>query len=200
MEIDDLKKKWSALSGQLERKEVITDEELLQVVKQKQDHVNSIMNAMKRNNRTIWLATAVLYALIIGIRLFDGSYFNETFFRAMIIFALPALAWSLYTMRYLGKTNIYEMPLAAVIERVNRYKYWMSMERIAGSVILFAFALLFIVTTELWKNNAKDQFVIVGIWVVGFVVYFWAINKYTFRRLRRIRRNLEELREVGVES
>ena len=197
MELDDLKKTWNVLDKQLQTKEIVTDEELLQVTKQKKDITKGTLNALIKNSRNILLTTIFLMLFIVFVKMYDGIFLSEPYFWTLVALLPPALAWSIYTLRYLAKTRIDEMPLATVIERVNKYNYWMSMERILGAIILFAFALIFIISTNLLKDNLTDQIIIFSIWILGFVFYFWFINKYTFKRLKEIRKNLNELKELN---
>jgi len=200
MELDDLKKTWNTLDKQLQNKELVSDAELMQVMNQKRSDVIGTMNAMIRSSKSMLLTTFLLVGLIIFIRLYDGIFLSEPYFWTLVALLPPALAWSIYTMRYLINTKIEEMPLATVIERVNKYNYWMVLERIVGTLILFIFVLILVITIELWKRSLMDQILIPTIWILAFVFYFWFLNKYTFKRLQNIRRNLDELKELKLEN
>lgn len=200
MEIDDLKKTWKMLDTQLEKSELVSNDDLIKLIQQKKDTTRNTINAILGSNKNILIATVVLLFFLIAMRISNGLHLSEPYFWAIIVMLPPALGWSLYTMHYLKQINIEEMPLANVIQRVNRYNYWMSMERVIGAGILLLFALIYIISTEMWNGNTTDQIVIICLWLLAFIAYFWLMNKFTFKRLKKIRQNLNELKELKNEN
>lgn len=191
MELDDLKKSWKEMDEKLQTKQLINDDELNKIVQTRKNSAYKSQKALLGNNLIILITSLILIAYFI----ITGET-QKPLFPIIIGLAAIAIPWSIYTMRYLRKTNIYEMPLATVIERINRYNYWMTIERVAGALILFILALISVIHLQIWKTSGWFPYFVCGIWIAGFIAYFLIVNKITFRRLRDIRRNLDELKEV----
>ncbi|NDW11914.1 hypothetical protein D0T50_03295 [Bacteroides sp. 214] len=196
MELDDLKKTWSALDKQLQDKELVTDQDLELVMKQKRENAKGGINAILRSSKNILALSLVMIAFIVFVRWYDGVFLSEAYFWALVAIFPIAIGWSIFTMHYLRQTNIEEMPLTTVIERINKYNYWMSIDRISGTVILFAFVLISAFSLNVGEGTVINPTVFATIWIVAFIFYFWFINKYTFKRLKDIRKNLNELKEL----
>lgn len=194
MKMDDLKKSWNALGEQLQGKELVTEDELLQVMSRKKSDAISTLSSINRSNKGIVAMTLVLLIAVIAVKVYDSDFLSETLFRGVIAIIPPALAWSIYAMRYLSKIKIEEMPLATVVERVNKYNLWMVIERIAGSVILLAFILISV------GESPANRFVVAAVWLLGAVFYYWFVHRYIFRKLKNIRKNLDELRELKAKD
>lgn len=191
-----MKKSWNILDEQLKDREIVAEDELLRVMNRKKSHVIDTLNRINRNNKYILLTTSLLLVAVVFTKTCYADFLNETLFWAIIAAIPPAVAWSIYSMCYLAKTRIDEMPLATVIERVNKYNYRLTIEHITGSVILLLFILISITSLGIWERNFTDQAIILFIWLSAVVFYFWFANKYIFGRLKAIRKNLEELKEL----
>lgn len=200
MELDDLKKSWKTIDEKLQDKQLITDDELAKIMQQKMSNAHSSQKALVRTNLVI-LALAVP-VLIFFLWMYAGREYvlGKFYFWTIIGLAVVALPWSVYTIRYLKNTRIYDMPLTVVVERINRYNYWMMAERVIGIIILFALALISIIHLQLWKIGGWFPYFVYGVWGTAFIVYLLCINRLTFRRLKKIRRNLAELKEVNDEN
>lgn len=200
MELDDLKKSWKTMDEKLQDKKLLTDDELAKIMQQKLNNTNGIQKALMRTNYiALILAVAVLIYFLwhsSGREYILGRFY----FWTIISLAAVALPWSLYTMRYLKKTDIFHMPLTTVIQRINRYNYWMTVERIIGVVVLFLLALVSIIQLQVWKLSGWFPWFVYGVWTAAFVIYLYIVNRLTFRRLKKIRRNLAELKEVNEEN
>lgn len=196
MELEDLKKSWKTMDEKLKNKQLVNDDDLLKMIQSKKSNAQKSQKTILKSSILILIITVILIGYFVATAKGHRLVLGESAFWIIIGLAAVALPWSIYTIRYLQRTNIFTMPLATVIERVNRYNYWMVIERILGAIILFVMALLSIIHLQIWEYNGWFPYLICGIWVLAFVFYFLLINKITFRRLKKIRKNLDELKEV----
>lgn len=196
MELDDLKKTWKTVDEKLQQQTLLTDEEVMKIAHRKRSNAQAVINKMLRDNLLILLCTVLLLAYCLASDMVQRNALGGLLLYALPIVAAIALPWGMYTMRYLHRTNVTDMPLKTVIARINRYRFWMSMERVAGVAILLFFALASIIRLRVWTLGGWLPWVLCGIWVVGFVVYMLLVNRMVFRRLKSIAKNLEELKEI----
>ncbi len=200
MELDDLKKSWKTIDQKLQDKKLLTDDELAKIMQQKLSNANGVQKALMRTN---YIALILAVAVLIYFLWYSSGreyVLGRFYFWTIISLAAVALPWSMYTMRYLKKTDIFNMPLTTVIQRVNRYNYWMTVERVIGIVVLFMLALISIIQLQVWKLSGWFPWFVYGVWTAAFVIYLYIVNRLTFRRLKKIRRNLAELKEVNEEN
>ncbi|NDV60096.1 hypothetical protein [Bacteroides sp. 519] len=200
MELDDLKKSWQTIDEKLQSKQFIKDEELLKIIQTKKTSAHKAQKGLVNYNLIILGITVILFAYIL---LSKEKYFlvlGDLFIGVLVLLIAIVIPWNIYTLRYLYKTDIYNMPLTTVVKRINKYNYWMTVERVVGAMIIFGFALSSIIVLQPWTINGWFPYFVYGIWTIAFIIYFLIINKITFRRLKNIRKNLDELKEVNFEN
>lgn len=193
MELDDLKQTWKAVNTKLQQQPHLTDEEVMKITREKRSNVAVVRNKILRDNIILMVIAVGLLVYIVAIGGLKNSIFGGLYLYTLIITAALSFPWSLYTMHYLRKTDVTTMPLATVIARVNRYQFWMVIERIIGIALLIFLALvsiqklhsLQIATLSLWSG--------IGIWAIAIILYLLIVKKLTFDRLNKIKKNLDEL-------
>jgi|GEM_PF-506940 hypothetical protein len=197
MELDDLKKSWQTMDEKLQSKQLLKDDELLKMIQNKKKNAQKSQRSLVNINLIGLSLATILILFVLLTQETEKLVLGKLYWWTLVAFTAIGIPWNIYTVRYLHKTNILEMPLATVVKRINRYNYWMTIERVIGAVALFIFALISIIKLQTWKLNGFLPWFIYGIWIIAFIVYFLFVNKVTFKRLRLIRRNLDELKEVN---
>lgn len=195
MELDDLKQTWKAVNTKLQQQPHLTDEEVMKITREKRSNITVVRNKILRDNIILMAITIALLVYAISIGGVQNSIFSGLYLYTLIAVAIFAFPWSLYTMYYLRKTDVMTMPLTTVITRINRYKLWMTIERIVGMALLIFLAVVFMIKLRIWQMEGPLLWIIIAVWIIAFALYLFMVKRMTFDRLKRIKKNLDELKE-----
>ncbi len=194
MDLDELKKSWNQIDEQLKDKKLIEKENIRNL----KEHVTTDRESMlkaRAKERTIaaWILIPLAILLLIGciLQKVDG---DDLTYIIALIFAIPAFAWDVYAKNYLSKIRIEDMPLKEVITRFNKYHRWTTIETFVGFAFFLVMVIFKFIQDRVWE------------YPLGIIAYaiIWAaaayypisISKKEFKRLRRVRKNLAELKEL----
>ncbi|GEM_PF-4282038 len=192
MDLDELKKSWHKLDKHLENREIIREEEIRRLMSQ----TSGKIRAFEVLSRRMIVFAAILLLLVTGGLFHIGSVNNLPYIIVMII-AVPAIGWDLFTLRYLRRTRIEEMTLVEVITRVNRLHTWAIREQIAIIPLILCVAMGQFISTHVWEQSIGMILLFVAIWTLAILFAFWIQRKFLVRRIREIRKNLDEIREIN---
>lgn len=190
MELDELKKSWNALDEHLKNKNIVNDEEISMLI----NHATSHINAISRLNKRLRIISMTIIALFIFALIYDGV-FPDIYYLIILIALIPALAWDLFSARYLSETKIDELPLVNVISRFNRIHRWVIRERIIGIGFILFMATFFFFHRQVWQHGTGMIIFFFVIWAIGLFIPLWIYRK-NLGRLREIKKNLGELKEM----
>lgn len=190
MELDELKKSWNALDEHLKDKNIVNDEEISMLI----NHATSHINAISRLNKRLRIISLTIIALFIFALIYDGV-FPDIYYQIILIALIPALAWDLFSARYLSDTKIDELPLVNVISRFNHIHRWMIRERIIGIGFIVFMATFFFFHRQVWQHGIGMIIFFFVIWAIGLFIPLWIYRK-NLGRLREIKKNLGELKEM----
>ncbi len=189
MELDELKKTWNLIDERLKDKQIVKDEDITRLISKAGNGINDLSRFLSCGILTALLIIAFPMALI---------WFNHAFswmFIYLLIIILLALAWDLYTLRYLRNTRMNVLPLVSVIERINRFYRWSKWENVIGFLLIplvapvyycFAIDLYFI-----------TPYILLGLfltWGIPAGCIYWWYEKQVMKRLREIKKSLEDLK------
>lgn len=190
MELDELKKSWNALDEHLKDKNIVNDEEISMLI----NHATSHINAISRLNKRLRIISMTIIALFIFALIYDGV-FPDIYYLIILIALIPALAWDLFSARYLSETKIDELPLVNVISRFNRIHRWVIRERIIGIGFILFMATFFFFHRQVWQHGIGMIIFFFVIWAIGLFIPLWIYRK-NLGRLREIKKNLGELKDM----
>lgn len=190
MELDELKKSWNALDEHLKDKKIVNDEEISMLI----NHATNHINAISRLNKRLRIISLTIIALFIFALIYDGV-FPDIYYQIILIALIPALAWDLFSARYLSDTKIDELPLVNVISRFNHIHRWMIRERIIGIGFIVFMATFFFFHRQVWQHGIGMIIFFFVIWAIGLFIPLWIYRK-NLGRLREIKKNLGELKEM----
>lgn len=190
MELDELKKSWNALDEHLKDKKIVNDKEISLLI----NHATNHINAISRLNKRLRIISLTIVALFIFALIYEGV-FPDIYYQIILIALIPALAWDLFSARYLSDTKIDELPLVNVISRFNRIHRWVIRERIIGIGFILFMATFFFFHRQVWQHGTGMIVFFFVIWIIGLFIPLWIYRK-NLGRLREINKNLEELKEI----
>lgn len=194
MELEELKKSWNALDEHLKDKKLVRDEDITQII----NRAKTKINEMSRFNQRLRLLSLLAIALIALFLFYDGV-FPDIYYQIIFVALFPALAWDVFTSRFLSQTKIDEMPLVTVISRFNRIHRWVIRERIIGIGFMLCMAGFFFIHRQVWQAGTGVMIFFFAIWAICFTIPLWVYRK-NLGRLKEIKKNLDELKELNQED
>ncbi len=190
MELDDLKKTWNLIDEQLKDKELIREEDISRLITKAGSGIAGLSRLLVRGI----IAAVIILGIVSAIMLMDQHF--DWFFTILLIVAVPALAWDLFTVRYLSQTKMDGMPLVEVIGRINRYYRWVIIEEVVAMLLVLTMAVLFFIDRGIWHLSTVSVLFFFGLWAVAIGMLYWIYQKKAIHHIREIRKNLNELKEL----
>lgn len=190
MELEELKISWNALNDHLKDKKLMSDQEIRQLIARTGGGIRDISRLSVR---------MIVVSLLILAACLTASFVNGSFglFDTLILIAIvPGLCWDVFTTRYLQRTDMEEIPLVKVISRINRFHRWMIGERLITTVFLLLAALVFFIEHAVWQHGIAPILIFAIAWGAGLGVALWFYHRNILGRIRDIKKNLNELKEL----
>lgn len=190
MELEELKKSWNALDEHLKDKKFVNDDDISRLIQ----HADNGIHAIAKFSAKLIL----LSLLVIGLALVDvlvSGKFN-IIYSILFIIVIPALCWDLFTIRFIQRTRVDEMPLIEVINRVNRIQRWMINERFIGIGFILAMAVFSFINWQIWQFGFIMIVFFILLWGGGIFVIIWLYRHKFLSRIQEIKKNLNELKEL----
>ena len=195
MDLDELKKSWNQVSEQLKDKELIKDENICKLKEYVSSGVNDMRGSRVRNRIYALIILIPAVIAIIFINTTEQAWTGDLFLLIGLLAAIPAFIWDIYCTNYLTKTKIDEQPLKEVIIRFNNYHRWISIETILGFAFFVGMVIYHFIINTIWEKGPLIIAIYFIIWTIA--IYFpIRISKREFKRLRRVRKNLAEIKEL----
>lgn len=189
MELEELKKSWNALDEHLKDKELIKEEELNKLI----GHAGKGIHAIARLNVKLILISLPILILFLAEVIFQNRL--NLIYLIILLSWIPALAWDIFTIRFLQRTKVDEMPLIEVISRINRIHRWTINERLIATAFLLIVAILSFVYWQIWQYGAGMILFFILLWGGGLGLILWIYRKKFLNRMLEIKKNLSELEE-----
>ncbi len=192
MELDELKQSWRKLDEHLEDKELVREEEIRRLM----SHTSGKIRAFEALSRKMILFTVFLIVLVAGGVFYTGLS-NNLHYIIVILIAVPAIGWDLFTLRYLRQTRIEEMSLVEVVTRVNRLHNWALREQFAVIPLILCVAIGQFISRHVWEEGIGMLLAFCVIWIAALGSGFWIQRKFLINRIREIKKNLDEISEIN---
>lgn len=206
MELDELRKSWNKLNEQLERKSLVNEQAISELIAKYERKADGKINEIAGWGKFSAIIGCGGFLLIIICCFFItplldiseeaiGHFHSYGIFFSVIL--LVGGWWDTRTYLWLKRTRIEELPVVKVIERINKFRQWIKYEIIALIIILILLVGLIYCTNELYQKSAMTQFIFLAFCIVilGIIIHF-LYKKLIFDNLQDIRKNLDELREL----
>lgn len=190
MELDELKKSWNVLDEHLKDKKLINDEDISRLIK----HATENISQMSLFNQRLRIISYIVIGLVALVFILNRT-FPDIYFQIVFLALIPAIGWDIFTSRFLTHTRIDEMPLVTAISRFNRIHRWMIRERIIGIGFMLFMAGFFFIHRRIWEDGTGMMIFFFALWAVCCSFPLWVYHKH-LDRLREIKKNLDELKEL----
>lgn len=190
MELEELKKSWNIFDEHLKGKEILKEEDLNRLIR----HAGKEIHAIARLNLQLLLISVPILLLFLADVWFSGKL--NVFYIIIILSWIPAFCWDIFILRFLRRTRVDEMPPVEVIGRVNRIHRWMIRERMIAVGYLLLLAILSFFYWQVWQYGAVPVLFLMFLWGGGLALILWIYRKKVLNRIREIKKNLDELKEL----
>ncbi len=202
MELDELKKSWSALDARLKDKPIAQEQQIEELISRYKTHSGKSLKRLIGVQRfSIGIGIIVLLALIgAGIWLLQAEVSAFFMQRALAMFAFLALTliaglwWDTKTYRFSRDIRMDEMPVAEVSRRMQTFRRWMNNEVLALVVWALLFDALYYWCIGLHQADMYVQAIAIGMFLVydALVIYLF-YKLFIYKHLNSIRKDIEEI-------
>lgn len=209
MELEELKKSWQTLDKHLQKQDITTEErvaELIACYKQKTERRLGSLMSLQRASLCIGLLILIAIATVC---LLLPSWIEDADTRvkvqAVLIFLAVTLigggGWDWRTYRYMQQTRVDLLPIAEVSRRIVKLRLWTRQETAAISLWVLLFGGIYYWAMEFYCLPVYAQAVIVGVFVLfEAAVIYLLYQKLIYKNLNQIKKDIEELKDVCIES
>lgn len=205
MELDELKNSWNKLNEHLEKKDLIDERALENLIAQhKHDAGGKINKIAGLGKISVAIAVVGLLVMLIGFIVIPTLELPAEATKRIgsiglffcVILVLGG-SWDLITYLWIKRTDIETLSVIKVIERINRFRQWVKYEVVALVVIFLTLIGIEYCMNEIYEKSPGSQiiFFVSSLFIIGIVTYV-IYKKMLFDNLHDIRKNLEELQEL----
>lgn len=195
MELEDLKKSWNALDERLKQDTIIDDESVNRLIHEFKKHADSSKRKLLRLEKLSLIAGFCMLFIVLSFWGYPGNHadFFTIYFAVILCLGLP---WDIYTYRYLKKTDILEMPIVTVVKRMTRFHQFFVRECYIGAVLFFSIPLIQGYSEDILHQSTGRLLIFIFFWIAGGYITWRIINRFFYRKIKNIRKNLAELQEL----
>ncbi len=197
MELDDLKKSWGVLDNRLKKNKLIDEQALSKLINERTKQTRSSMDKILLYAK---IALILGFFLTIGLGYYLLTTNNYTrdycLWLYMWIMLCIGMVWDGTGYFYLKSINIEEMPLVTVVKKITAYHRNFIIECYVAAVFFLSAVLIQAVCINLMELDLVAKLTFVIVWVVGCFAAIWIIKKLYYNKLKDIKKNLAELREL----
>lgn len=197
MELDDLKKSWEILDDRLKKNELIDDESLKSLVNERTKQTRNSMEKMLCYGRITLIAGLIvcigLGSYLLNISCTARHYILWTYVWIMLI---VGLIWDGIGYFYLRSIDIGKMPLVKVIKKITAYNRNFIIECYVAAIFIISAIFIQAITINLLNLSLAVKIIFIAVWLIGCFSSYWIIKTLYYDKLKNIKRNLAELREL----
>lgn len=208
MEMDELRKTWKALDEQLNSSKLVNEQIVKNLIMDRKSKANSGINKISGWGKFSLLVGVVMVVAVVFICILlpklglSAEVLGNI--RIFLFFLVPSLVlgfwWDLKGYLWIRDTNIEEMPVLTVIERVNKFKRWTQNEIVVAAIwIVIAFSLIYYLF-KLYALPMLAQVVMVSFWIVTIPpILYLVYKKLIYDNLEEVKKNMSEINELKID-
>jgi hypothetical protein len=198
MELDELQKSWEVLDNRLKKNELIDEHTLSKLISERTKQTHSSMNKILLYAKTT-LILGFLALIGLGFYLITGNHNDKEFFLWLFIWIMLCIGmvWDSMGYMYLRSINIEKMPLVTVIKKMTAYHRNFIIECFVAAFFFISAFLIQAICINLFTLNFVSILIFSIVWIAGCIAAIWIIKSLFYDKLRNIKRNLAELRELN---
>nr|WP_320038079.1 hypothetical protein [uncultured Bacteroides sp.] len=197
MELDELKKSWDILDNRLKKEEILDEHTLSKLINERTKQTHSSMKKMLMYSK----ATLIVgFLAIIGLSyyLLTADHNNKEYCLWIFIWGMLCfgMIWDSLGYMYLKSIDIEKMPLVTIVKKVTAYHRNFIIECFVAALFFLSAFLMQAFCLNLLALNLVTILVFLGVWIIGCIAAIWVIKNLFYDKLKDIKRNLAELREL----
>lgn len=198
MELDELQKSWEVLDNRLKKNELIDEQTLSKLISERKKQTHRSMNKILLYAKTT-LILGFLALIGLGFYLITGNHNDKEFFLWLFIWIMLCIGmvWDSMGYMYLRSINIEKMPLVRVIKKMTAYHRNFIIECFVAAFFFISAFLIQAICINLFTLNFVSILIFSIVWIAGCIGAIWIIKSWFYDKLRNIKRNLAELRELN---
>lgn len=198
MELDELQKSWEVLDNRLKKNELIDEHTLSKLISERTKQTHSSMNKILLYAKTT-LILGFLALIGLGFYLITGNHNDKEFYLWLFIWIMLCIGmvWDSMGYMYLRSINIEKMPLVTVIKKMTAYHRNFIIECFVAAFFFISAFLIQAICINLFTLNFVSILIFSIVWIAGCITAIWIIKSLFYDKLRNIKRNLAELRELN---
>lgn len=197
MELDELKKSWEVLDKRLKKNEIIDEQMLSKLISERTKQTRSSMNKMLLYAKTT-LILGTFIAIGLGYYLLTTDHCCKEYKLWVYIWVMLCigLVWDGMGYWYLKSINVEKMPLVDVVRKITAYHRNFIIECFVAAFFFLTAFLLQAICVDLLTLNFLSILLFSTVWIAGLIAAIWIIKKLFYNKLKNIKRNLAELKEL----
>lgn len=197
MELDELKKSWEVLDNRLKNKELIDEKELSKLIAERTKQTRTSMSKMLFYAK-MTLLVGFLSAIGLGYYLVIATSQSKEYYLWLYIWIMLCLGmtWDSIGYMYLKSIDIERMPLVTVVKKITAYHRNFIIECYVAAIFFLSAILMQAFCIQLFTMNLISIVLFSVVWIIGCIAAIWIIKKLFYNKLKNIKRNLAELREL----
>ena len=208
MELDDLKKAWTALDKQLQKTPVTDKKQLAELITAHKANMHKSLNSIYSVQRTSVIIGIIVVLLMLGAAFEVNSGIKDEQIRVKALFfiifmtvtVISGLWWDIKSYRWGKSIHVDEMPVVEVSRRITVFKRWTKYEMIAICIWAVLFNILYYWLMDFYHAPALMQVLIIASFILcDILIIYLLYKKFLFRHLNNIDKNIEELKDICTE-
>lgn len=197
MELDDLKKSWEILDKRLKKNELIDEQTLNKLINEHTRQTRNSMDKMLLYGRTT-LVLGLFVTIGLGFYLFTTDCNIKGYHLWLYLWLILCLGmiWDGIGYFYLRSIDIERMPLVQVVKKITAYNRNFMIECYVATIFILSAIFIQAASINLLNLSLAIKIVFISVWLIGCLAAYWIIKKLYYDKLKDIKRNLAELKEL----
>jgi len=199
MELEDLKNTWTALDNRLENREILNDRIVKEIIQLKTNKALNFLNRFEFLGAILCFVALPYICFMLGTKTVKFSFWvNVMFYFCIGIVCFSCIIQS-YKLWLLWRIDL-NSSIRENIKFFRKYQLFIQREKMVSYILLPIFFVLIAlafhnVKMELWRWVA-----FISALIVGILITVWQYKTIYGAKIRAIKKNLDELKELETET
>lgn len=202
MELDELKKTWTAMDRHLQDKSVVDENRIAELIA---NHKKNIENGQQRLSLMLKISLCGGGVVLVGAVLLTVLGHLSTNFAVLLAFVIASIVGGLYwdwrTYHWMASARMDEMTVAEASRRMLDFRRRMACEVRIVAVWAVLWSALFYWSSGYYLFPVAKQLLLAALLLLADVLVIYFLYKHmVYQHLDNIKKNIEELKDICIES